>query len=269
VALWVDPERVPPEGVSDLLRLPERLAALPAASSRARGRGTVWRWEPGWLGGRRVVVRQFVHGGALGGLRGTLFWGARSMLHELRVAAHALAAGVPTARPIALRVQRVLGPLVTGHYLTEEVPGAEDLLALCRRGDALVKSAGRRQAVARAVASVVAALHDAGISHGDLNLRNLLISARHDPPRVHVIDFKKARLHTEVTLREGLRNLVRLDRSVVKWPASRRAITRADRLRTLRQYVRLRGGAGADWKQVARAVRTTHLPHALSREGRA
>ena len=63
-----------------------------------------------------------------------------------------------------------------------------------------------------------------------------------------------------------LAGLVRLDRSVVKWAAPRRAVTLSDRLRTLRDYIRATRAPDSDWKQVARSVRTRHGAHLLSRK---
>jgi tRNA A-37 threonylcarbamoyl transferase component Bud32 len=272
VELRVSDEAVPPEGLPDLMRLPEILRSLPGGQSRAAGRTTVWRWDPAWLysgglAGRRLVVRQFAHGGVLGGLWGTVFLSRRPLLGELGLALRALGRGVPTCRPVALRFERAIGPVLRAHYVTEEIPGAVNLLELCElhgTGDGV--SPGLRQAISRAVAGAVAAMHGAGIRHGDLNLKNILVTPGADPPRAFVIDFKKARAQNCVSLREGLRNLVRLDRSVVKWPASRRAITLSDRLRTLRDYLRAFEEAECDWKVVARSLRTRHRAHALSRK---
>jgi len=92
------------------------------------------------------------------------------------------------------------------------------------------------------------------------------VAGRNGSRDVLVIDFKKARLQNHVGFERRLRNMVRLDRSIVKWPESRRAVTIADRLRTLREYLKLQPGLGDDWKEVARRIRTRHLVHAVSRK---
>jgi len=269
VVVWADPDLMPPESVVKLFGLPHILSALHGAPSRASGLPTVWRWAPSWLRGRGLVVRQYAHGGLVGQFLGrysVLFPSCRPMLREVRVALHARAHGVPTCRPVALWLQKKLGLFLTAYYITEEIPQGQDLLQLCRAVEAGAPCPPAvRQEIARAVAGTIAALHAAGIRHGDLNLKNLLVCDAGTTPQACAIDFKKARLQREVTLGEGLAALVRLDRSVVKWPASRSTITIADRLRVLRQYVRLRAGATADWKQWARRLRTRHLAHALSR----
>ena len=259
VTLHADGALTPPEGIEDLFALPRVLSGLPGAPSRSPGRATLWRWQPSWSGGRSLIVRQFVHGGLLGRLRGAMFLSRRAMLRELSVALHALAHGVPTCRPVALRLEQVRGPLLRAHYVTLEVPEAQNLLEFCRSmGDC---APARRQALAAAIARVLAAMHGAGICHGDLNLKNLLVARRAGGLDVYVIDFKKAQLIDPVPPSARLRNLVRLDRSVVKWRASRRAVTLYDRLRVLRAYLRLQPEGGAGWKQTARRLLTAHALH--------
>jgi len=257
-------DALPAEGLRDLLTLPDVLRGLPGESSRAAGRTTVWRWEPAWRPEGALIVRQFVHGGALGRLWRTLFLSSRPMLNELSVALHAQTHQVPTARPVAVRIERVFGPFLRAHYVTEEVPDARNLLEFCREAGELPPA--RRQRLARLIAGAIARMHQAGIDHGDLNLKNLLVAAREGAHEAYVIDFKKAQLQNHVGLERGLTGLVRLDRSVVKWKASRRAVSLCDRLRTLREYVRLQAGAAEGWKDVARRIRTRHRSHALSRE---
>jgi 3-deoxy-D-manno-octulosonic acid kinase len=145
--------------------------------------------------------------------------------------------GVPTARPLALCVERVLGPLVRGYLVTEELAGARDLLEVVGgvRVGPPPPSAARR-ALAVAVGRAVARMHGAGIVHADLNLKNLLVRDAFDRPEVFIVDFDKARVATEVSAREQWANLRRLDRSLRKWPASRRAVGGLDRLRALRAY---------------------------------
>jgi hypothetical protein len=262
--LTVDTDLVPAKGHKQLLDLPTILEDLPGAESRARGRTTLWRWNPAWHHGT-LVIRQFAHGGLLRHLGGTLFLSSRPMRRELRIARHARACGLRTCRPVALRLERVFGPFLEAHYVTEEIPHAPNLLQFCRDGRTGDLGAKERQELAREVSETLVQMHKAGIDHGDLNLKNLLILADQTPPHVAVIDFKKARLGPTVDLRKGLRNLVRLDRSVVKWSASRQQIHLTDRLRVLRHYLRLRSGADTDWKPTTRRIATRHTLHALSR----
>ena len=67
------------------------------------------------------------------------------------------------------------------------------------------------------VASTIAAMHAVGISHADLTIQNLLVTT--DPFEVSVIDFDKAVYQPAMEPEERMRQLRRLDRSLLKWIA--------------------------------------------------
>ncbi len=245
--------------------LPELLRELPGRPTRQPGRTTCWVWRPSWCEGPGFMVRQYAHGGLLGPLFGVLFVGEGRMLRELRTAQHATDSGVPTAPPVALRIERVLGPLVRAHLVTELIPGARNLLELCRDPDIRRSGAARRAHLIRAVADAVAALHDAGIVHADLNLKNILVQDPTGDPRAFIIDFDRARVAPAVSLRQRMRNLARLGRSVDKWAASRTAVRPLDRLRLVRLYLRRYPAWGNDWKDILRRHGTERPAHSFFR----
>ncbi len=80
-------------------------------------------------------------------------------------------------------------------------------------------------------------MHDAGIFHGDLNLKNIILQTT-DPQNIkgYLIDFDKSfiRSHLRETLR--IRNLLRLNRSAEKFKNQGLPITRTDVLRFLLAY---------------------------------
>lgn len=264
VTLYINPGYRGTMDEGALLQLPERIRHAPGRASRRRGRITTWRWQPSWHDGPGLRVREYVHGGVLGRLFGGFFLGSRRMRNELSLHISAHQAGVPTSEPVALRIERVRGPLVRAHYVSEEIPGALDLLALCREHNRPFPA--RRRALAHAVAECIARMHDAGILHADLNLRNLLISKNADRPRCSVIDFDKGVFRGELTLGQRMANLLRLERSVLKWAAARHAISALDRLRMLRSYL-CRYPVWCDrWGAIARQYASRHLRHRFSRE---
>jgi len=266
VTVYINPDCTGEVDAQALLKLPDAVAALAGRSTRQRGRTTWWELPCDEAAAAPLVVRLYAHGGALGPLLGTRFLSAARMLEELRVHIHASLHGVPTSMPIALRVEQ-RGPFVTAHYVTRKLPGAVNLLDFCTGPAAEAGlSAEQRRRLARAIAEAVSRMHDAGIRHADLNLKNLLLRETDGDPRVFIIDFDKARLGQPPTLKQRLDNLLRLDRSVLKWAASRRLIGPLDRLRVLRSYLsrypRWRAAEG----DIARGYRGTPLRHRLFRE---
>jgi 3-deoxy-D-manno-octulosonic acid kinase len=252
VIVHVNPDAAGELDVDGIFDLPSALGNLGGGTSRQKGRQTWWRWRPEWSD-VPLHVRQYVHGGVLGPLLGTTFASGTRMVDELRTAVYAHRAGVPTPRPLAVRIERAWGAFVRAHFVCECLPDAADMLAVCEAA-----AGGRsvpRRAVARSAGMAVARLHEAGIEHADLNLRNILVDRPFDEPQAHVIDFDCARVHGRLSAEQRTGALLRLDRSARKWPASRAAAGLTDRVCLLRSYARGCAGAGPDWRALVRTGR--------------
>jgi len=189
-----------------------------------RGRGLHGRLDLG--GGIGVIVRRYRHGGFFAPFTGDRFLGKRRFLSEFELARRAWAARVPTARPVAVGWRG--GALSTrGFIATLEIGGACDLLAFFTKP--LPESAGTAAAVA--VAKAVHALHEAGVRHADLHLKNLLVSEEEAGEGYHgwVIDLDLARQERgALSLSARIANLARLYRSVEKHRRSGVAIGDAE-----------------------------------------
>lgn len=267
ISVFLDPDAPREDGLEDLLRLPEILEAIAGRSSRLAGTPTCWQWHPDWLRDPGLHVRLYAHGGALGRVLGTTFLGPARMMDEFRVSIHARRRGVPVPVPVALRVERKYGPLVTAHYLCELVPQAVNLLEFCAAAGGPPPLRPKRRAdVAAAVADAVARMHEAGIVHADLNLKNILVRPDLRPPEALIVDFDKATLADPVLLPQRMENLLRLDRSVLKWAASRALAPPRVRIAFLRTYLTRYPEWAARWKSIAREHATEHALHTLSRE---
>jgi tRNA A-37 threonylcarbamoyl transferase component Bud32 len=150
-------------------------------------------------------------------------------LQELRASAAARRAGVSVPEPVAVRATRAFGPWRRFSVVTREVPDASDLLSLA---PGLPPS--RKRALTLRVADEMRRLHDAGIYHADLTMKNILVSG----DDVFIIDLDKAVLSVAPDERRAVRNLARLNRSIVKLFDGRGPVTRTDKLRFLRRYLR-------------------------------
>ena len=117
-----------------------------------------------------MVLRRYRHGGLLGRATGSLFLGPGRALAELRVAARAESLGAPVPHVLCLVLWPVLGPFWSALIGTREERGARHLLDLARE----LEPAAARIALARDVGQAVRRLHDAGVEHRDLQLRNVL-----------------------------------------------------------------------------------------------
>jgi len=201
------------ERVSDLVKLrlgdrAAREALFARGPHRGRGRAPSVVLAPGV----RMVLRRYRHGGLLGGLTRSMLAGPDRALRELHVCAQARRAGAPVSRVLCLAAWPVVGPLWSALIGTEEVTGAVDLLE--RLGQSLTSRA--RIELARSVGRATRALHDTGVEHRDLQLRNILV--REASNEIVIIDLDRAAFHgpggTPVARRAA--NLGRLVRSVIK-----------------------------------------------------
>jgi hypothetical protein len=129
------------------------------------------------------------HGGLLGPLWGAAIWGTARPAAELRVTERLRAAGAPVPRPLLVVAQRVRGPLWSAVVGTQHVEDARDGVAwLAARPDRSALLRG-----ARAAGAAIRRFHDAGGSHADLHVKNLLFRERGADTEVLVIDLDRAR----------------------------------------------------------------------------
>ena len=110
----------------------------------------------------------------------------------------------------------------------------------CRMAqDPSLTAANEKRATVAEAARQIRALHDAGIDHVDLHLKNLLVNRSEDAaPRVSIIDLDKARETNPRSRAHRLRNLMRLARSARKLRVAQRALGPRTRLRFLREYLK-------------------------------
>jgi len=165
--------------------------------------------------GTDVILRRYRHGGLLAPLTGDRFLSSDRFRSEFEIGRAVWAAGVPTARPVAVG-WRARGLFHRGFIATLTISGARDLLDLFARPS----TEPVRVAAARACAQAVRRLHDAGIVHADLHLKNLLVGEGVNGKscgEAWVIDLDLARRESApLPLNARVSNLARLYRSVEK-----------------------------------------------------
>lgn len=174
--------------------------------------------------GSRGLVRSYRHGGLFRHFSRDWFlaWPPRPFA-ELSITEQARQKGVLTADVVAAFVAYEWGPLYRGWLVTRELCNAVDLWCSVRKSRCTRSHGALMQRVGKAVRW----MHDAGVYHADLNMRNLLVS--YDPLDVYVIDFDKGRV-MKGAVPAGLRrrNITRLLRSVKKLDPARHYVSAED-----------------------------------------
>ena len=211
--------------------------------------------------GKRIVIRRYLHGGLFGALTRDLYlFGSRSF-QELALTAHIRACGVSTIEPIGA-IQKMIGPFYKAYLLSLEMSDAKDLIQYFQEigprpsGERLL----HKRKTIRSAGLLVQQFHDAGFFHGDLQLKNMLVSGE----QLFLIDFDHSYQKGVLTADEKKRNLVRLNRSVEKWKNLGLPITRTDRLRFFQAYAEK---DEAMWKTMKRAWRSYSVRHLFYRWG--
>ncbi len=213
-----------------------------------RGRGHVWKTS---LDRVPVVVRPYRRGGLFRNILPDLFLDPARPLKELAVSDHLRERGLLTPRVIAVRGERRFGFLNSFQLLSEEVTGGADLVDFLRSHAGDRDRTVVRQAI-REIAHAVLSLHDSGVVHRDLNARNILVRWEGDAPRVYVLDLDRARIVSEVSPRQRLAALFRLNRSLEKIDRAHLLASASDRLRFLLAYFHGNGGKVASLQPILR-----------------
>jgi serine/threonine protein kinase len=165
---------------------------------------------------------------------------------------------LPTPRPLAVWHRYRRGLPHEGYLLSEKVADAVNLRSFVDGLHALPAAECRRQlrALIDRLAHLLATLHQRRLSHRDLKAANVLVGVEHDGAalRIHFIDLVGVRRLRRLRRARRVQNLARLNASFLDDPR----LTRADRLRFLRVYLRwgLRGRFGWKrwWRQIEQAT---------------
>ncbi len=198
----------------------EELAGLEHAQRIATGRaGPITLAVPGPAG--RVFIRPYAHGGLLGPLRGKTFSGPARAYNELNVCHVATSLNLPVPALIGLTTRRISPKKWRMEAWSWWIRGASPLSVYLKD---MELGSSMRCELMRDVAAAVKRCHDAGLVHGDLNARNIIVvppseTEQTDLPRSHtirIIDLDKAELVASLSDKIRQSQIRRLFRSLVK-----------------------------------------------------
>jgi 3-deoxy-D-manno-octulosonic acid kinase len=204
--------------------------------------------------GKRMVLRQYSHGGLLRTITGNLYlFGARSF-RELALTEEIRSSGIPTIFPIGAIHHRIFFLFYQAYFLSLEVPNAIDLIQYFQemRARPTRENLSSKRKTIRSVGLLIRQFHQAGFFHGDLQLKNILIAG----DQALLIDFDRSYRRSNLSIQEKIRNLLRLNRSAEKRIQQGLPLTRTDRWRLFLAY------AGDD-KTIQEAMKKTLQTYSL------
>ncbi len=169
--------------------------------------------ERGW-----VVLKRYRRGGAMRFLGSTYFGLRARPLLEFFVLIAARRRGLGVPDPIAAVIERRLGFFYRGTLVTAEISGGISLWDFLQGPSA--------ESVAPALARGLRRLHDSGLHHRDLNLRNILVVPGSGEPELAFVDLDRASLSAgPISAGARRRALRRFRRSARKLDPAGRVVT--------------------------------------------
>jgi len=187
----------------------------------------------------RIVIRHFHRGGMIHKLIPDLYFGTSRPLKELWVGYWAKEKGVPIADIVAVCHTKVFWKFHQGDLVTREIKEGKDLATYLTEIDQPLTKGKvlEKRSVIKKVGELVRSMHEAGIFHGDLNLKNIIFqTADLQNIKGYLIDFDKSFLRSHLKENLRTRNLLRFNRSAEKFKNQGLPITRTDVLRFLLAY---------------------------------
>ncbi|MCA9773242.1 MAG: phosphotransferase [Myxococcales bacterium] len=181
----------------------------------------------------RLLVRHYRRGGVLAPLLGDRYLGGGTPRPVAELLATEFARAHDVAVPtIAGALVRPAGPFAyRGDLFVVEEPGSVDLLGFLRREP----DPARRRAVLRRTGAEIRRMHDAGLDHRDLNVKNVLV--RRDGA-IMILDFDRARVFDRLSDPARARALTRLLRSAIKRDLVPARVGRGEVIAFVRGYAR-------------------------------
>lgn len=186
--------------------------------------------------GRRMVVRQYSHGGLLRAITGNLYFFGKRSFRELALTEEIRSCGISTISTIGAIHRRVFFPFYQAYFLSLEVPLAVDLIQYFREIGAHPsrETILTKRRTIRSIGHLIRQFHEAGFFHSDLQLKNILAAS----DQLLLIDFDRSYRKSALSTRDKMKNLLRLNRSAEKWKRLGLPITRTDRWRFFSTYTR-------------------------------
>jgi tRNA A-37 threonylcarbamoyl transferase component Bud32 len=185
-------------------------------------------------GGKRMVLRQYSHGGLFRAITGNLYLFGSRAFRELALTEEIRSCGIPTIQPIGAIHQFNFSPFYKAYFLSLEIPHVKDLIQYLREVGTHPshENLSLKRKMIRSAGHLLRKFHQSGFFHRDLQLKNILVAGE----QLLLIDFDRSYRKQILSTQERMKNLLRLNRSLEKWRRLGLPITRTDQWRFFSVY---------------------------------
>ncbi|MEK7449704.1 MAG: lipopolysaccharide kinase InaA family protein, partial [Planctomycetota bacterium] len=168
------------EMINDLTSLKEQ-----SNNQFVQGRAKHWLLQINKSGLGRVVVRRYRRGGLINQwFLGDLFYGISRPINELNITESARQQKAAVPEILGVILKRAFGPFWRAEIIFKEIPDAGNLFEIItdlkKYSNQLAVFLEEKKKIIRAVAGAIKKLHQAGVFHHDLQLRNILVQKQPD-----------------------------------------------------------------------------------------
>ena len=222
------------------------------------------------LGSETFIVREYWHGGMVGKIFKDFFCDGMRPVRELSVCEAASRGGIKTTEIVAIVKNKVFGPLYKFRLVTKEITESIDLIELLLHSgeNRLFK---QKKQIINELAKAVNDMHNVNIYHADLHLKNILVKS--DPGggvQVYIIDLDKSKQYEKIGFQRKMKNILRLDRSVVKLRRKNKElfskafpVSNTGRIRFLKKYIEFDSESVKPLRHYLQSYNNTHALHKL------
>ena len=235
-----------------------------------QGRSTCKTLSVDSLGNESFIVREYWHGGMVAKIFKDLFCDGMRPVRELSVCEAASRGGINTTEIIAIVKNKVFGPLYKFRLVTKEITKSIDLIELLLHSEENPLLEQKREIINK-LAKAVNDMHNVGIYHADLHLKNILVKSDPDEGvHVYIIDLDKSKQYEKISFQSKMKNIMRLNRSVVKLRRKNRElfskafpVSNTDKIRFLKKYIELDSESVKPLRYYLQSYNNTHALHKL------
>ncbi|MFH0888257.1 MAG: lipopolysaccharide kinase InaA family protein [Planctomycetota bacterium] len=168
-----------------------------------------------------VIMKTYKRGGLTALFLPDIFNDARRPLNELVLTEKARVNGVSVSEILGIQIKWITPFLFRAKIISKKIPDTitlEDFILFLLKNykDKYSELYQKKKNLIESISRAIGQLHQVGIYHSDLNIRNILIQSPEGTIKTYIIDLDKSYYEQPLSFDKRVDNLIRLNRSLEK-----------------------------------------------------